>query len=135
MLNIAVMASGKGSNLHAILEAVSDGRIRQARVVVVISNNSDAGALDIAREHGIPAVHQSRKQFASDELFRDALRETLTRHGANFIALAGYMKKVDPGIIQEFRNRIVNIHPALLPEFGGSGMYGMNVHKAVIASK
>ena len=134
-LNIAALASGKGSNVRAILEAIRDGSIRNAAIVAVISNNSDAGALEIARVHGIPAVHLSRKQFDSDEAFNTALLETLRTYHVNFIVLAGYMKKIDPVIIQRFRNRIVNIHPALLPAFGGNGMYGMHVHEAVIAQK
>jgi len=134
-LNIAALASGKGSNLLAILDAIRKGSIRNAALAVVISNNSDAGALEIAREHGIPAVHLSRKEFASDETFNAAVLNVLETYHVNFIALAGYMKKIDPCVIQRFRNRIVNIHPALLPAFGGSGMYGMHVHEAVIAQK
>lgn len=134
-LHIAVFASGKGSNFLAILQAIEDGKIPNARVVLAISNNSDAGALSIAREHNIPAIHLSQKQFATEELFTGALMETLSRHRVNFIALAGYMKKLPAEITRTFRNRIVNIHPALLPAFGGKGMYGMHVHDAVIASK
>lgn len=133
MLNIAVFASGKGSNFRAIQSAILSGSIHKAKIDLVISNNSDAGALAAAREYGIPAVHLSRKQFSSDDEFNVAIMRTLEEHGVNFIVLAGYMKKIDPSIIQRFRNRILNIHPALLPAFGGSGMYGMRVHEAVIA--
>ncbi|HEV8537547.1 MAG TPA: phosphoribosylglycinamide formyltransferase [Bacteroidota bacterium] len=134
-LNIAVLASGKGSNLRAILNAIQDGSLCNAAIAVVISNNSDAGALEIAREYRIPAVHLSRKQFSADESFNNELLKTLENYNVNFIALAGYMKKVDAAIILRFRNRIVNIHPALLPAFGGNGMYGMHVHEAVISQK
>ncbi|MBI1806849.1 MAG: phosphoribosylglycinamide formyltransferase [Ignavibacteria bacterium] len=134
-MNIAVFASGKGSNFRAILDAITRKHIRNAHVVLVISNNSDAGALVIARENNIPTAHISRKQFASDEEFNNALLSTLTVYNVNFIVLAGYMKRIDPCIIRSYRNRIVNIHPALLPEFGGEGMYGMHVHEAVIARK
>ena len=134
-LNIAVLASGKGSNFLAILSAIRNGSIRNAVVTVVISNNSDAGALAIAREQGIPALHISRKQFAADVVFNEAVLSTLEEYRVNFIVLAGYMKKIDPSIIRQFKDRIVNIHPALLPAFGGSGMYGMHVHEAVIAQK
>ena len=134
-LNIAVFASGKGSNFGAILDAIKAGKIHNAEIAVVISNNPDAGALAIAREHNIPAIYMSRKQFETDEAFTTALLKTLNEHNVNFIVLAGYMKKLDSSLIKAFRNRIVNIHPALLPAFGGSGMYGMHVHEAVIASK
>lgn len=132
MLHIGVFASGKGSNVRAILGAIATGAIPNAQVVLVLSNNSDAGVLALAREHRIPALHIARRQFASDNAFNRSLLEVLENHGANFIVLAGYMKKIDPIIIHSFRNRILNIHPALLPEFGGPGMYGMRVHEAVI---
>jgi phosphoribosylglycinamide formyltransferase-1 len=135
MLNIAVFASGKGSNLRAILGAIEAGKIPAAHVVLVLSNNSDSGALMVARENSVAAVHLSRKQFASDSEFNQAMLSTLDEHRVGFIALAGYMKKLDASIIKRYRNRIVNIHPALLPKYGGSGMYGMHVHEAVIAAK
>lgn len=133
-LNIAVFASGKGSNFKAILEAIQAGRIPNTQIVLVISNNADAGALVTAREHGIPAMHVTRRQFGSDDEFNIALLALLHHHGANFIVLAGYMKLIDRRIVQTYRSRIVNIHPALLPAFGGKGMYGMAVHEAVIRS-
>jgi phosphoribosylglycinamide formyltransferase-1 len=133
-LNIAIFASGQGSNFQAIYDAIERGKIPVARIVVVISNNSNAGALERARRLGLPAVHLSRPQFASDEIFAQAILATLRSHQANFIALAGYMKKLDPAVLHEYANRVVNIHPALLPAFGGKGMYGMRVHEAVIAS-
>lgn len=133
-LKIAVFASGRGSNFEAILKAIRGGKIRGAEIVVVISNNSGAGALSTARTNGIPAVHVSRMQFESEGEFDTQLLNTLDNHRVNFIALAGYMKKISPAVISRYRNRIVNIHPALLPEFGGAGMYGEHVHKAVIAA-
>jgi phosphoribosylglycinamide formyltransferase-1 len=133
-LNIALFASGKGSNFKAILEAIEAGTIRNTEIVLVVSNNSDSGALTIAREHGIPALHVSAAQFGSEKEFCKRLVLELNNHQASLIVLAGYMKKIDPVIIRQFRNRIVNIHPALLPGFGGRGMYGMNVHRAVLAS-
>jgi len=133
-LKIAVFTSGKGSNFKAILDAINSGSIRNAQIVLVISNNSGAGALVTAGEHNIPAFHISRKQFASDDAFNAAILADLKEHGANFIVLAGYMKLIAPCIIREFKSRILNIHPALLPAFGGTGMYGMHVHHAVIAS-
>lgn len=132
-LRVAVFASGRGSNLQAILDAIERGFLKRTDVVVVLSNNSDAGALQKARDRNIPAVHISRKHYASDDELSTAILAILDQHGVNFIALAGYMKRVDTRIVQRFRNRIVNIHPALLPAFGGKGMYGKHVHEAVIA--
>jgi phosphoribosylglycinamide formyltransferase-1 len=134
-LNIAIFASGNGSNFRAIHEAINGGKIRNAQIALVISNNSDAGALEVARGFKIPAVHISRTQYKSDDEFNATLIGTLAKHHINFIALAGYMKKIDASIVGAFRNRIMNIHPALLPKFGGEGMYGMNVHEAVLAAK
>jgi phosphoribosylglycinamide formyltransferase-1 len=134
LLKIAVFASGKGSNFKAILDAIKSGSIPKTEIVVVISNNSGAGALATARDEKIPAIHCSRKQFDSDEEFTSALLKRLDEHGVNFIVLAGYMKKIGAAIIRNYKNRIVNIHPALLPAFGGAGMYGMHVHEAVIKS-
>ncbi|HUN65989.1 MAG TPA: phosphoribosylglycinamide formyltransferase [Bacteroidota bacterium] len=134
MLKIAVFASGKGSNLAAILDAVAGGRIPDAGVVLVVSNNHGAGALAMAGNRGIPALHISRRMFPTDEAYNESLLAALNDHQVNFIALAGYMKKLDAPIVRSFINRIVNIHPALLPAFGGEGMYGMHVHRAVIAS-
>lgn len=134
-LNIAVFASGKGSNFQAIIDALQHGFIRNTTIVLAITNNSNAGALAIARTHHIPALHLTNGQYASDDAFNKALLQALDNHHVNFIVLAGYMKKIDPVIIRKYKNRVINIHPALLPAFGGKGMYGMRVHEAVIASK
>ncbi len=101
-------------------------------IVVVISNNSSSGVLQSARALGIPAFHLSLRQFPDHTAYQTAILETLNRHQVNFIVLAGYMKKLDSRIINAFPGRIINIHPALLPKFGGEGMYGMHVHTAVI---
>lgn len=135
MLQLAVLGSGRGSNFQAILRAIDEGRLPSTRVCLVISNNSDAGILALARSAGIPALHVSQKQFPTEEAFADALLEGLQRHGANLIALAGYMKRVPPRVVRTYRGRILNIHPALLPKFGGQGMYGHRVHEAVIAAR
>jgi len=132
-LNIAVFASGKGSNFHGILQGIQTGTIRNAQIVVVISNNANAGALVIARENNIPAIYMNRTDFPDDAEFNAAIVTTLENHHANFIVLAGYVKLIDVSIVRAFRNGIVNIHPALLPKFGGPGMYGRRVHEAVIA--
>ena len=132
-MNIAVFASGRGSNFQAILNAIDEGRL-PARVTLLVSNNSDAGALDLARSQNIPAFHLSPKQFASEEAYVQQLLALLQQHNIELIALAGYLKKVPSVVIERYRNRILNIHPALLPSFGGPGMYGHHVHEAVIAA-
>ena len=132
-MKIAVFASGRGSNFETILEAIREGLL-PARVCVVISNNSAAGALETARLHNIPAFHLSQKQFPSEDAFSDSLISLLQDHGAQFIALAGYLKKLSFPVVERYRNKITNVHPALLPSFGGPGMYGMHVHEAVVAA-
>jgi phosphoribosylglycinamide formyltransferase-1 len=134
MLSIAVFGSGAGSNFRAILTAIQQGDIPAARISLVLSNNSGAGILGIARANALPAIHLSRKQFPDERSFADTILSTLGDHGVNFIALAGYMKQVPPVVVGAYRGRIVNIHPALLPRFGGAGMYGMRVHEAVLAA-
>ena len=134
MLNIAVFGSGAGSNFRAILTAIQQGDIPDARISLVLSNNSGAGILGIARANTLPAIHLSQKQFPDERSFAGTILSTLSEYGVNFIALAGYMKQVPGAVVAAYRNRIVNIHPALLPRFGGPGMYGTHVHEAVIAS-
>ncbi len=134
MLNIAVLGSGRGSNFQAILTAIQQGRISNAKIAVVISNNSGAGILEIARNNSLPAVHLSHRQFPTEDEFVDALLSLLSAHGVNFIVLAGYMKRIHPRMISAYRHHIINIHPALLPRHGGPGMYGHFVHEAVIAA-
>ncbi len=134
MLSIAVFGSGAGSNFRAILTAIQQGNIPAARISLVISNNSGAGILGIARANALPAIHLSQKQFPDERSFADTVLATLRDHGVNFIALAGYMKRVPPAVVAAYRDRIINIHPALLPRFGGAGMFGMRVHEAVLAS-
>lgn len=131
MLRLAVLASGGGTNLQAIIDASERGQI-DARVFLVISNNSDAGALERARTHGIEAMHLSSRQFRNQEEFDARLLEVLEEHRVDLVILAGYMKLVSPRVVRAYRHRMLNIHPALLPCFGGKGMYGLRVHQAVI---
>jgi len=131
-MNIAVFASGRGSNFQAILNALHRGFL-PATVTLFVSNNAGAGAFEIARSHNIPAVHISRKQFSSEEAFASSLLNELREHSVDFIALAGYLKRIPSVVVGSYRNRILNIHPALLPSFGGDGMYGHHVHEAVLA--
>jgi len=132
-MNIGVFASGRGSNFQAILNAIQEGLL-PARVVLVLSNKGDAGALEIARAYSLTAVHLSRKQFPDESSFAEAMLDVLKKHDVQIVALAGYLKKIPLNVVREYRNHILNIHPALLPSFGGAGMYGHYVHEAVLAS-
>jgi len=117
--------------MQAIIDAIKKGEL-DAIPCVVISNNSNAFALERARREGIPAYHISSKHFETKEELDNAILETLLKHDVNIVCLAGYMKKVGPKVLRHFKNRVLNIHPALLPKFGGKGMYGKFVHEAVL---
>lgn len=132
-LNIVCFASGRGSNVRALYDALSKGTI-PARIALIISNNSGSGVLEFAREKDLPWLHCSEKQFANYSEFSQALLTALDKAEADLIVLAGYMKKLPSEICKKFSGKILNIHPALLPAFGGPGMYGMHVHEAVLAS-
>jgi phosphoribosylglycinamide formyltransferase 1 len=132
-MNIGVFASGRGSNFQAILNAIEQDFL-PARVTLVLSNKGDAGALEIAHTHSLPAVHLSYKQFPDEASYASAMLDALRKHNVEIIALAGYLKKIPSVVVRQYKNRILNIHPALLPSFGGAGMYGHHVHEAVIAS-
>ena len=129
--NIAVFASGGGSNLQAIIDGCKNGKIN-ARVCAVISNNSKSMALERARNGNIPAFHFSQKTIEDPAQLEKAILGTLLSCETDIIFLAGYMKKIGASILQTYRNRIYNIHPALLPKYGGKGMFGINIHNAVI---
>lgn len=130
---IAVLASGEGTTLQAVLDACAAGRV-PARVGVVISNNRTAGALRRARAAAVPARHLSALTAGGEAAVDQLLRDTLLEFDAQWVLLAGYMKRLGPLTLAAFAGRIMNTHPALLPEFGGRGMYGMNVHRAVLAA-
>jgi phosphoribosylglycinamide formyltransferase 1 len=134
MLNIVVFGSGRGSNFTSVVDAIDSGRLRDCRIVLVVSNNAEAGILDHARRRNIPVLHWSRKMYATDEAYCAAMLAALREARADLIVLAGYMKFLPAPIITAFSNRILNIHPALLPSFGGTGMYGLHVHRAVLAA-
>ncbi len=119
--------------MQAIIDGCRSGYI-DANPAVVISNNSASGALERARRAGIPCFHISSKQFSAEEALGIAIADTLENHGVDLVILAGYMKIVGPEILRRFRGRVLNIHPALLPKFGGKGMYGRFVHEAVLAA-
>lgn len=133
MKNLAVFASGGGSNLQSIINEIESGKL-DARVAFVLSNNSGAGALERARKHHIPAIHFSTKTCPDPVEYEKNMAALLREHHAECIILAGYMKMVPHRIVRDFRGRILNIHPSLLPKFGGQGMFGMNVHSAVVAA-
>ena len=132
-LLMAVFASGRGSNFEALLQRITEDKI-PARIAAVISNNGDAGALQTARENNIPAYHIERGSFETGMEFADALDEIFDRHHIDFVVLAGYIRKIPPRVLRRFHNRVLNIHPALLPKYGGKGMYGSRVHEAVLES-
>lgn len=129
-MNIAFFASHGGSNFQAIVEALRNQGIA-ANPVLLISNNSDAYALERAKNLGIEPVHISSAQYDTAEEFQVALLNLLEEHNIDLVVLAGYMRMIPKVMIEKYRNRILNIHPALLPKYGGKGMYGMNVHRAV----
>ena len=130
-LRFAALASGGGSNLQAILDRARAGYL-PARLVFAASNNSTSPALDKARHAGAPAYHVSAKTEGSDDGVAARLLGLLEEHPADLLVLAGYMKKVPDAVLARMKNRVINIHPALLPEFGGAGMYGHHVHEAVV---
>jgi phosphoribosylglycinamide formyltransferase 1 len=132
-MNIGVLASGEGTTLQAVLDACASGRLA-ARVSVVISNNASAGALRRARDACVPARHLSLATAGGSQALDQALAETLSEFGTDWVLLAGYMKRLGPRTLTRFAGRILNTHPALLPEFGGQGMFGAHVHRAVLAA-
>lgn len=133
MTRLGVLASHRGTNFQAIIDACRDGKL-DAEPVIAISNNSDALALQRARAAGIPTVHLSSVTHPADDDRDAAMAQALREHNVDLLVLAGYMKKLGPETLSEFAGRIINIHPALLPRHGGKGMYGMNVHRAVLES-
>jgi len=134
-LNICIFASGTGTNFSAILKAKKKGEIK-SEIPLLITNNSKCKAADTARKNKIDVVHISRKAFPelSDRAYSNLFLSALNKYDIDFIVLAGYMKLIEVPVVRKFMNRIINIHPALLPSFGGKGMFGLNVHKAVIES-
>ena len=131
-LRVAVLASGEGTTLQALLD-VCDGPTVQ--VVLVISNNSQSGALRRARAAGIPVLHLSSHTHPDAELRDTAIRDALAGACTDVVLLAGYVKKLGPVVLREFEGRVLNTHPALLPNHGGQGMFGGRVHEAVLAAQ
>ena len=133
-MNIAVFASHGGSDLQAIIDGCKNHAI-DAKVAVVISNNSDSMALQRAIKENIPNYHLSSRQYDSEELLAKKILQVLDEYSVDMIFLAGYMRMLHTSILEKYNNRVFNIHPALLPKYGGKGMYGMNVHNAVVSAK
>ena len=133
MLRIAVLVSGGGTNLQAVIDRIEDGTIRNTEIAMVISNNKNAKALERAEKHNIPSCCISPKDFESREVFNKTLLRTLTDLNPDLIVLAGFMVVIPPEMIRAFKNRIINIHPSLIPSFCGTGYYGLRVHEAALA--
>ncbi len=133
MLRVGVFVSGGGTNLQAILDAIDNGQITNARVEVVLSNNRDAYALERARKHGIAAECLSPKEFSSREAFNEALTAKADSYGLDLLVLAGFLVKIPAELIETYKNRIINIHPSLIPSFCGVGYYGLKVHEAALS--
>jgi phosphoribosylglycinamide formyltransferase-1 len=131
MKKLAILVSGRGSNMSAIIDACEQGCI-SASVEIVLSNNADAKALSIAKEKRINTVYISSQTHTNPEQLDAVMRNTLLKHNIDLIILAGFMKKIGPKVLSEFEGKILNIHPSLLPKYGGKGFYGMNIHRAVV---
>lgn len=133
MLKIAVLVSGGGTNLQAIMDAMDSGEIKDACISVVISNNAGAYALERARKKGVEALCVSPKDYASREDFNKALLQAVDAYAVDLVVLAGFLVVIPPKMIERYRNRMINIHPSLIPSFCGTGYYGLKVHEGVLA--
>ena len=132
MLRVGVLVSGGGTNLQAILDAMDQGKITNAEVAAVISNNPGAYALERARNHGIPAECISPKDFPDRASFNEALVAKVDSYDLDLVVLAGFLVKIPEAMIAKYRNKIINIHPSLIPSFCGDGFYGLHVHEAAL---
>lgn len=132
MLKILVCVSGGGTNLQAIIDSIKEGRIRNTEIVCVVSNNKTAYALERAKENGIPGICISPKDYESREDFHRALLDALREAAPDLIVLAGFLVVLPEEMIREYKNRIINIHPSLIPSFCGTGYYGLKVHEGVL---
>jgi phosphoribosylglycinamide formyltransferase-1 len=132
MLRIGVLVSGGGTNLQAVLDAIKDGTITNVEVSVVVSNNKNAYALKRAEDNGINHVCISPKEFENREVFYDAFIKTIDEYQLDLIVLAGFLVAIPEAMIKKYRNRIINVHPSLIPSFCGVGYYGLRVHEAAL---
>ena len=133
MLNVVVLVSGGGTNLQAIIDAVNAGKITDTKIVGVISNNANAYALERARQNQIDAKCISPKDYESRQVFNEELLKAVDAFNPDLIVLAGFLVVIPPEMIQKYRNRIINIHPSLIPSFCGTGYYGLKVHEAALS--
>ena len=131
-LKIAVLVSGGGTNLQAIIDKIASGEITNTEIALVFSNNRKAYALELAKMAGIPAKALSPKQFENREAFNDAVLEVIEESKADLIVLAGCLMYIPPKLIEKYHNRIINIHPSLIPSFCGKGYYGLTVHEKAL---
>ena len=132
-MKIVVMVSGGGTNLQAIIDSVKNGQITNAEIAGVISNNKNAYALERARKNNIPARYISPKDYDSREEFNEKLLEAVDALSPDLVVLAGFLVVIPPAMIERYRNRMINIHPSLIPSFCGKGYYGLKVHEAALA--
>lgn len=130
-VKIGVLISGSGSNLQSLIDNIENGNI-DGKITVVISNKKDAYGLERARQNNISAVYVRSKDYEDFDKFNSAIIEELKRHGVDLVVLAGYLKILSLGFIEEYRNRIINIHPSLIPSFCGKGYYGIKVHEEAV---
>lgn len=133
MLKIAVCVSGGGTNLQAIIDAIAAGQIQDTEISVVISNNPGAYALERAKMAGVEGICVSPKSYETREAFNEAFLQTLDSYDVDLVVLAGFLVVISEAMIQKYRNRIINIHPSLIPSFCGTGYYGLKVHEGVLA--
>lgn len=132
MLRVVVLVSGGGTNLQAILDAMDNGKIKNAEVVGVISNNANAYALTRAEQHNIPNECISPKNYENRDVFNDALLEGVSKYNPDLIVLAGFLVAIPEKMVKAFPEKIINIHPSLIPSFCGKGYYGLKVHEAAL---
>ena len=132
MLRTVVCVSGGGTNLQAIIDAVDAGKVTNVELVGVISNNKNVKSLERARNHGIPDICISPKDFENRDLFNEAFLAKVKELKADLIVLAGFLVTIPPAMVKEYGNRIINIHPSLIPSFCGTGYYGLKVHEEAL---
>lgn len=133
MLKIAVLVSGGGTNLQAIIDAIDNGTITNTEIKVVISNNKNAYALERARNHGIESLCISPKDYEDRAKFNESFLEKLNSYEVDLVVLAGFLVVIPEMMIKQYSNRIINIHPSLIPSFCGTGFYGLKVHEGVLS--
>ena len=132
MLKLGVLVSGSGTNLQAIIDRINDGYLDKCTIEAVISSRSDAFALERAKKHNIPAYVVKKSDFADKEAYSEKIIQILKQHGVDLIVLAGFLSMLGENIVREYHNRIINVHPSLIPAFSGKGCYGIIPHQKAI---